>query len=91
MRTRLSNSDISTSTGSSGVPGIGYQSGKAAKRLGVQMLGAFSQLVIFRRRRVIKTLIKKIETIPVVQRSEWVLEKEEKINRAVEELLELTT
>jgi hypothetical protein len=57
----------------------------------VQILGAISQLVIFRRRRVIKMLIKKIETIPRVQRSEWVLEKEGKINRAVEELLELTT
>ena len=91
MRTRLSNSNISTSTGSSGVPGIGYQSGKVVKWLGVQMLGAISQLVIFKRRRVIKMLIKKIETIPEIQRSEWVLEKEGKINRAVEELLELTT
>ena len=36
-------------------------------------------------------LIKTIETIPEVQRSAWVLEKEGKINRAVEELLELTT
>lgn len=90
MRTRLSNSNMSISTGSSGVPGIGYQSGKAVKWLGVQMLGAISQLVIFRRRRVIKMLIKRIETIPRLQRSEWVLENEGKINRAVEELLELT-
>jgi hypothetical protein len=90
VRTRLSNSNISTSTGSSGVPGIGYQSGKVVKWFGVQMLGAISQLVIFRRRRVIKMLIKRIETIPRLQRSEWVLKNEGKINRAVEELLELT-
>jgi hypothetical protein len=78
-------------TGSSGIPGIGYLSGKAVKWVGVRMLDMFVPLEISRRRRVIIGLVKQLEKIPDQDRSRWILKKERSINRAVEDLLELTT
>jgi hypothetical protein len=97
MRARVSNSSISshnyalsTLSGSSGVPGIGYLSGKVVKWVGTQILDMFVPLVIFRRRRVINGLIKQIDVMPQGDLLDWILKKERKINRAAEDLLELT-
>jgi hypothetical protein len=40
---------MSSSTASSGVPGIGYLSGKAVKWLGLQILSGFATVQIYRR------------------------------------------
>lgn len=82
----------STSTGSSGVPGIGYLSGKAVKWLGVRILDLIVEpLVISRRRQVIKGLVKQLKMIPSQDRAEWMLKRGRTISRAVEDLLELST
>lgn len=86
-----STSAISTSTGSSGVPGIGYLSGKAVKWAGEQILNAFIPLEISRRRRAISGLIRQLENIPEQDRAKWMFNKKRKIDQAVEDLLELTT
>lgn len=84
-----SESDISTA--SSGIPGIGYFSGKAVKWVGEQMLDAFILLEIPRRRRIINDLVSQLKNIHVQDRSKWIFERKRKINRAIEDLLELTT
>lgn len=86
-----STSALSTSTASSGVAGIGYLSGKAVKWVGVQMLDVIEPLVIFRRRRIIHGLIKQLKTVPVQDCSEWLFKRKRTLNRAVEDLLELST
>jgi hypothetical protein len=97
MRMRLrnsiassSNSALSTSTGSSGVPGIGYLSGRAVKWTGVRILDGLESLAIFRRRRVINGFIKKLETIRDQDRTKWILKRERTVKRASEDLLELS-
>lgn len=98
MRMRLhdsipssSTSAVSTWTGSSGVPGIGYLSGKAVKWVGEKMLDAFVPLEISRRRRAISGLIGQLKYVAVKDRSEWILKRKHEINQAIEDLLELTT
>jgi hypothetical protein len=58
--------------------------------VGTQILDVFVPLVIFRRRRVINGLIKQIDVMPQGDLLDWILKKERKINRAAEDLLELT-
>lgn len=97
MRTRLVNSTtsssfaLSMSTESSGEPGIGYLSGKAVKWVGVQALSVIELLAISRRRQVISDLIKQLEKVALQDRSEWIFKRARAINRAVEDLLELST
>jgi hypothetical protein len=86
-----STSVVSTTTASSGVPGIGYVSGKGVKWLGERILNAFVPLEIRRRRWVIRRLVKRIDKIPVEQCAVWLVKKESKITRAVENLLELSS
>jgi hypothetical protein len=57
----------------------------------MQMLNTIEPLIIFRRRRAISSLIKQLEKIPKQDSSAWIFKKERKLNRAVEDLLELTT
>jgi len=56
----------------------------------MQILAAVEPMVIFRRRRVISGVIKQLERIPDQNRSQWIFKRERKINRVVEDLLELT-
>jgi hypothetical protein len=79
------------STASSGVPGIGYLSGKAAKWVGIQILNAFVPLEICRRRWVIRRLLKRIEKIPIEECAGWLVREERNITHAVEDLLELSS
>jgi hypothetical protein len=65
--------------------------GKAVKWVGVQTLGAFELLAIPIRRQVISDLIKQLERIPQQDRSQWIFKRSRAINRAVEDLLELST
>ena len=80
----------SSSSGSSGVPGIGYLSGKTVKWVGVQILNAVDPVVIIVRRRYIHRLIKRIRQISVEKRADWMVKRELTILRAVEDLLELS-
>src|ERR1700684_2057592 len=98
MRVKLHNSisssstsALSTSTGSSGVPGISYLSGKFVKWIGLQMLDAVEPLVISSRRRTIRGLVKELQKISDQDRSKLVIRRERTISRAVEDLLELST
>lgn len=92
MQTTLrgSTASFSASTASSGIPGIGYQSGKVIKWVGTQIIDALLPLEIFRRRMLIKILLKKIERVPFHRRAPWLVKKERTMNRAVEDLLELS-
>jgi hypothetical protein len=92
LRNSLSSTSVfSTSTASSGVPGIGYISGRAVKWVGMQILDAFVPLEICRRRWVIRRLVKRIKTIPIEECAEWLVRKEPKIMQAVDNLLELSS
>lgn len=92
LRNSLSTTSIvSTTTASSGVPGVGYVSGKCVKWLGERILCAFVPLEIRRRRWIIRRLVKRIDKIPVEQCAVWLAKKEGKITRAVENLLELSS
>lgn len=85
-----SNSVFSSSTASSGVPGIGHLSGKAVKWVGSQILNSLVPLEIRRRRWVIRQIIKKLGQVPMNDRAEWVVKRGKKINRALDDLLELS-
>lgn len=82
---------ISASTGSSGVPPIGYLSGQAVKRVGEKTLDAFIPLEIYRQSQAISGLISQLENIPRPNRSKWIFNRKRKINCVVENLLELST
>jgi hypothetical protein len=84
-----SGSDLSTSTVLS-VLGQGHLSGKAIEWVGLQMLNAVEPLVIFNRRRAISGLIKRFKDVHGQDRAKWMFKRERKINRTVEDLLELT-
>jgi hypothetical protein len=70
---------------------MGYLTGKAIKWLGIQILNAVEPLVIFSRRRAIGGVIKQLKNVHGQDRANWILQRERKINRTVEDLLELTT
>jgi hypothetical protein len=55
------------------------------------MLDAVEPLVIFIRRRAISGLIKQLKNVHEQDRAKWMFKREHKINRTVEDLLELTT
>ena len=77
---------MSSSTASSGVPGIGYLSGKAVKWLGLQILSGFATVQIYRRQWVIHRLAKQVENMPGERRTEWIFKRERDINHKIEEL-----
>lgn len=83
-------SSTSISTTSSGIPGIGNLSGRAVKWVGMQMLDALVPLEVCRRRRVIRKLVKQIANIPKARRAEWLIVHEKRVNRSLEDLLELS-
>lgn len=85
-----SRSSTSISTTSSGVTGIGYLSGRAIKWVGMQMLDGLVPLEIRRRRRAIRKLVKQIAKIPEAERGAWLVANEKRVNRSLEDLLELS-
>ena len=86
----FSGSSTSMSTISSEVTGIGYLSGRAIKWFGMQILDGLVPLEICRRRRAIRKLVKKIAQIPDTERAQWLIANETKVNRSLEDLLELS-
>lgn len=86
-----SNTAFSSSAASSGIPGIGYLSGKVVKWVGLQILEGLNAVEILRRQWVIHRLVKRMGGIPADQRAEWIVKREEKINRKVDDLLELSS
>lgn len=86
-----SNTAFSSSAASSGIPGIGYLSGKVVKWVGLQILEGFNAVEILRRQWVIHRLVQRMGGIPADQRAEWIVQREEKINRKVDDLLELSS
>lgn len=83
-------SSASMSTVSSGITGIGYLSGRAVQWVGIQMLDGLVPLEIRRRRRAIRKLVKQIANIPETRRAEWLIVNEKRVNRSLEDLLELS-
>lgn len=65
-------------------------SGKAVKWVGLQILNTFDSIEIHRRRWVIQRFFKKIDELPIDKRSLWLMENDRKVNRTIEDLLELT-
>jgi len=97
MRVRLhhslattSSSALSSSTTSSGVSGIGYVSGKVVKWVGLRLLDGYAFMEIRRRRWVIKRFVKRIEDVSKDERAEWLVKRERKVNRTMDDLLELS-
>ena len=97
MRVRLhhslattSSSALSSSTTSSGVSGIGYFSGKVVKWVGLRLLDGYAFMEIRRRRWVIKRFVKQIEDVSKDERAEWLVKRERKVNRTMDDLLELS-
>lgn len=86
-----SSTALSSSTASSGIPGIGYLSGKVVKWVGIQMLSSVVPLEIRRRRRIIHRLVTKIDELPVDERAMWMSKRTVKIKRAIEDLIELSS
>jgi len=98
MRNRLqksiassSTSGISSSTASSGIPGIGYLSGKVAKRVGLKILSSLEALEICRRRWLIRKFMTQIGRIPEDQLVTWLMARRGAVTRTIEDLLELTS
>lgn len=98
MRVRLteslkssSNSAHSISSGSSGIPGIGNVCGKMVKWVGLGILSGAEPLIIRVRRKIISNLIKDLNKVPPSRRAAWTMNKQHKLTRAAEELLELST
>jgi hypothetical protein len=79
------------SSESSGMPGIGYLSGKVVKWVGMQMLKAFTSIEIYRRRWIIGKLVKEMGKMDLSRRGDWLVEKQREINRAVDDMLELSS
>lgn len=92
FRNSISSTSVSwSSIASSGVPGIGYLSGKVVKWVGMQILNGIVPLEIYRRRRAIHELVRQMDVIPVADRAAWVVRNERKVSRAIENLLELSS
>jgi hypothetical protein len=98
MRNRLrksvsspSTSGISSSTTSSGTPGIGYLSGKAVKCVGLRILSGIGALEIRRRRWLIRRLVNQAGRIPEDRLVTWLMARSPTMTRAMEDLLELTS
>ena len=85
-----SRSSMSMSTISSEVTGIGYLSGRAIKWVGMQILDGLVPLEIRRRRWAIRKLVKQIANIPDAERAQWLVANETRVNRSLEDLLELS-
>lgn len=60
------------------------------KWVGSQILNSLVPLEIRRRRWVIRQIIKKLGQVPMNDRAEWVVKRGKKINRALDDLLELS-
>jgi hypothetical protein len=60
------------------------------KWVGLQILDAFDSLEICRRRWVIRRFLKQIEGVAPDKRGAWLALKQHKVDRATEDLLELT-
>jgi len=97
MQVRLSSSissscsDFTLSSTSSGVPGIGHLSGKGIKWLGLQILKGVGVIEIARRRWVITRLVSEMGKLDANGWENWLLAKEQKVRRAAEDLLELSS
>lgn len=99
IRTRLRGSICSSSeavtssstSASSGVPGIGYLSGKGVKWVGLQILDAVSFVEMRRRVWIIGRMSKRIDKMAPDKRTIWLLKNERKVNRTIEDLFELSS
>ncbi|KIM79891.1 hypothetical protein PILCRDRAFT_10061 [Piloderma croceum F 1598] len=93
MQCRLRESMASSScvsSASSGVPGIGYLSGKGVKWIGLKMLDVIAAVAIRRRRHLIPKLVKRIRNLPADQRTEWMVKNQPQMNRTIQDVLELS-
>jgi hypothetical protein len=86
-----SSSSSFLSSASSGIPGIGYLSGKGIKWVGLKMLDAFSQVELYRRRQMIPRLVARIRNIPADERTAWIVSNRNQIYRSLEDILELSS
>lgn len=87
----VSYSSSTLSTASSGVPGIGYLSGKMIKQTGLNILKVVEAVEIFRRRRIIKQLATDMDALEPDNLAKWLVQKEQKLNRAIADILELSS
>lgn len=88
---RATSSDMTSSTTSYFVPGIGSVSGKAVRWVGSQILSSISSIEIRRRRWLIQKLITKIERLPTPERAKVMLENQTQLKRAIDDLVELSS
>lgn len=79
------------STASSGVPGIGYLSGKTVKWTGTNILKAVDAVVILKRQHFIKQLATEVEALDADDLAVWLVQKERKLSRAIGYILELSS
>jgi hypothetical protein len=86
-----SSSSSALSSASSGVPGIGYLSGKGIKWVGLKMLDAFAEVELRRRRRMIPRLVARIGDLPADERTAWMANNQNQIYRSLEDILELSS
>jgi hypothetical protein len=86
-----STSGLSFSTASSGIPGVGYLSGKAVKWVGVKILSSLEAVEIRRRIWLIRRLIKRASQIPEDQLVPWLMTRNCAVTRTIEDLFELTS
>jgi hypothetical protein len=98
MRNRLhksvsspSTSGISSSTTSSGTPGIGYLYGKAVKWVGLKILNSLGALEICRWRWLIRRLVNQAGQIPEDRLVTWLVTRSRAVTHTIENLLELTS
>jgi len=91
LRESAASSSYTFSSTSSGIPGIGYLSGKGIKWVGLKMLDAFAGVELRRRRWMISRLVKKIDEISADDRTRWIAKKQHQINRTIQDLLELSS
>lgn len=89
--TRASSSDVTSSTTSSFVPGIGSVGGKAVRWVGYQILNSISSIEIRRRRWLIRKLVTKIERLPTPERAKIMVENQTQLKRAIDDLIELSS
>jgi hypothetical protein len=91
LRESVASSSSYASSASSGVPGIGYLSGKGVKWVGLKILDVIAEVEIRRRRRLIPKLVKRIGNLPADQRTEWMVKNQPQMNRTIEDILELSS
>jgi len=94
MQVRLNRSISSSgalSSASSGVPGVGYLTGKGVKWVGLQILKGIGVVEIARRRWMITRLVSEMDRLDANSWERWLLTKENKVRRAAEDLLELSS